>query len=346
MKSFYECNLFLEEGFEPKELFTVNQQEICLDKTFQNGKASFLKENIEYNCIWAKQSNWDSNNPSIIIPIKDNRELIEITISNLKDKEICKQTNVIIVDDRSQESLRDYVVGQGLSYLRVDNHKGFNFSMLNNIAAKIIHSLGGKEIILWNSDLWCVKKEYFIEFLKRHRENNSTISGSKLVYPPVEYSMNKEGDSDNIKEHFPQMMGGKWRETIQFGGSIWIYTADRSPLAYSPLHYYRFKNKQNNIVNCDKGETFVTGALQIIDLQWFIDSGGLNPSLAKNFQDADLCLRCLVDGKEVNYFGKDIYFYHDESVSLMKEGKYDKQLQSDQILFGKIWNDKITALVF
>ena len=346
MKSFYECNLFLDDSFEPRMTFTVIQQEIILDKALQNGKASFSKQSVEYNCIWFEQKNWDLNKPSIIIPIKDNKELIEITITNLKEKGIYQEANIIVVDDRSQESLKDYVLSEELSYLRVDNDKGFNFSMLNNIAAKIAHSLGSKEIILWNSDLWCVKKEYFTELIKRHRECGSTISGSKLIYPPVEYSMNKDGDSDNIKAHFPQMMGGKWRETIQFGGSGWAYTADRSPIAYSPIHYCRFKNKDSNLVNCDKGETFVTGALQVIELEWFIKNGGLNPSLAKNFQDVDICLRCIKGGQEVSYFGKDIYFYHDESVSLMKEGKSDKQLHSDHVLFSKIWNNEITTLVF
>jgi len=346
MKSFYECNLFSDKEFQPKTTFSTSQQELLLDKAMQNGKVSFSKINVEYDCFWLKQDSWDSNKPTIIIPIKDNKELISVTIDNLKQNSIDLLTNIIIVDDRSQEPLKDYILEKGLSYLRVDNLKGFNFSMLNNIAAKIAHSLGSKEIILWNSDLWCVKKDFFIELMKRHRDNGSTISGSKLIYPPIEYSMNRSVDSDNIKAHFPQMMGGKWRETVQFGGSGWVYAADRSPLTYSPIHSCRFKNKENNLVNCDKGEIFVTGAVQVIEIEWFISGGGLNPSLAKNFQDVDLCLRANESNKDVNYFGKNIYFYHDESVSLMKEGKIDKQMQSDQILFGKIWNNKIEALVY
>lgn len=344
MKLFYECNIFLDKDFNPETNFSISQQEILLDKIMQNGKVSFSKIDVEYDCFWSKQENWDSNKPTVVIPIKDNKDLISITIDNLKQNSVDSLTNIIIVDDRSQEPLKDYVIEKGLSYLRVDNPKGFNFSMLNNIAAKIADSLGSKELIMWNSDLWCVKKEYFNELLKRHRDSGSTISGSRLVYPPIEYSMNKDQDSDNIKIHFPQMMGGKWRETIQFGGSGWVVT--NGPIIYSPMHRFRFKNKDNNLVNCDKGETFVTGALQIIDLEWFIENGGLNPSLSKNMQDVDLCLRAIKLNKEINYFGKDIYFYHDESVSLIKEGKMDKQMQSDHILFGKIWNNMIQDLIY
>ena len=346
MKLFFNCSLFEQENFKIMNNFTVNQAELLLKSAVVNKNHIFEKENVSYECNWVQNKNWDIDKPTIIIPIKDNLKLLEKTIKNLIKHNINKICNIIVVDDRSKENIKQETLNNSLSYLRVDNKKGFNFSMLNNIAAFITYKLGGKEIILWNSDLWCVEQEYFIEFIKRHRRNNSTISGSKLIYPPIEYSMNQEVDSDNIKSHFPNMTNGAWRDTIQFGGSSWIYTEMQSPLKFSPLHYCRFKQKDNIKVNCDKGENFVTGALQMINLEWFIINGGLNPSLAKNFQDVDICLRANEQNKSVFYFGKDIYFYHDESVSLMKEGKNDHQLLSDHVLFAKIWNEKLYSMVF
>jgi len=345
MKSYYSCSLFEDKEFKISQSFTVKQQELLLKNVLSNGNFSFNKILVDYKCQWIKQDNWDSNSPTIIIPIKDNLELLSKTLLNLIEHKIDQMCNIIIVDDRSTNDIKNITIKNKFSYLRVDNEKGFNFSMLNNIAAFITHKLGGKEIILWNSDLWCVSQKYFIEFVKRHRANNSTISGSKLVYPPLEHSMNKGIDSDNIKQNFPNMINGAWRNKIQFGGSYWIYTGMRKHINFSPLHYCRFKEIENNKVNCDKGESFVTGALQMIDLEWFVISGGMNPSLAKNFQDVDLCLRANEQQKNVYYFGKDIYFYHDESISLDKEGKNDYQLDSDHALFGKIWNNKIISLV-
>lgn len=345
MKSFYNCSLFEEENFLLNDVFSVYQKELFYNKFINNQNVSFNQINVTYECRWEKQLNWDSTKPTIVIPIKDNIELITKTINNLYKKNIIKHCNIIIVDDRSTNNIKKIVLENKLSYLRVDNKKGFNFSMLNNIACFLAHKLGCKEVILWNSDLWCVKEEYFLTFLKKHRDNNSTISGSKLVYPPIEDSMNKLENSDNITSHFPDMQG-KWRNTIQFGGSKWVNTSTNSPIFISPLHAYRFKQINDNRANSDKGENFITGALQIIDLDWFIKNGGLNPSLSKNFQDVDLCLRAIEQEKLIFYFGKDIYFFHDESVSLMKEGKNDNQLQNDYILFGKIWNEKISKLVF
>lgn len=346
MKLFFNCSLFEDTAFEVKDKFIVQQNELLLKNSLSNQNHVFDKQIVNYECQWIQNKNWYHDRPTIIIPIKDNVKLLTKTISNLIEHKINKICNIIVVDDRSQENIKLPVLQNEFSYLRIDNAKGFNFSMLNNIASYIAYKLGTKEIIFWNSDLWCVNQEYFIDFMKRHRMNNSTISGSKLVYPPIIHSMNKEIDSDNIKQHFPNMLNGLWRDTVQFGGSCWVYTEMQSPIKFSPLHFCRFKQKNNNKVNCDKGETFVTGALQMIDLNWFISVGGLNPSLAKNFQDVDICLKANEQNKNVYYFGKDIYFYHDESVSLIKEGKNDIQLLSDHILFGKIWNEKLYSMVF
>ena len=102
-------------------------------------------------------------------------------------------------------------------------------------------------------------------------------------------------------------------------------------------------------MNCDRGAAFVTGALQIWDLEHFISMGGFNPSLSKNLQDTDACLKSIELGYPPLYFGKDIFFYHDESFNMnnnLEEKKEDKQFVSDHVLFGKIWNEKATALVY
>lgn len=337
----FKCTLFKQEVDFRKESFTVNQKELVILGLIPDTEPTLQLEikTVEYKCSWIKQQNWSSVRPSIIICAKDNLALLKKTLENFKQFKITSQANIILVDDRSTEDLKSIVLENNLSYLRVDNEKGFNFSMLNNIAAYIVRKMGGHEIVLWNSDLWCVNKGYFSELLKRHRDNSSTISGTKLVYPPKHISMRKEDINSTTARQV-----SNWRETIQFGGSLWR-PGPQYYMTLAPDHLFRFKNPSDSRVNCDKGETFVTGALQIIDLIWFTKIGGLNPSLSKVFQDVDLCLRALQDNKTVSYFGKDLYFYHDESVSIMKEGREDKQFASDHYAFGQIWNQKIVDLV-
>ena len=98
------------------------------------------------------------------------------------------------------------------------------------------------------------------------------------------------------------------------------------------------------MVNCDKEEIFITGALMIVNLNWFFNEGGLNPSLSKVFQDVDLCLRAKEKNQQIIYYGKDIHFFHDESLTFFsdnKNKKSDEQYYSDHLLFAKLWNKKI-----
>lgn len=338
MKSYYNCSLFENKNFSLSNKFVVEQQELILKNYEQNtDKAHFSNILVRYICEFEIDSEWQKNKPNIIMCIKDNEKLLQKTLDNFEKFEVKKICNIIVVDDRSKIQLKNIIRNNKCSYLRIDNEKGFNFSMLNNIASFICYKMGGTEIILWNSDLWCANTENLVKFIQKHRDSNSVLSGSKLLYPPKELSLSESDDSDNIKTYFPNM-SGKWRETIQFGGTVWVNG--------SPHHAFRFKDSKSNLVNCDKGETCITGAFQMIDLLEFINLGGLNPSLSKNYQDNDFCLKLLENNKPIFYFGKDIYFYHDESVTLIKEGKNDNQLFSDSVLFYKIWKEKINNLVY
>lgn len=318
--------------------FFFEQEELVLVKGSKN---KFKKQKVVYHCSFKKAAKWESEQPTIIICIKDNVELLSFTLKNMFEKKITEQTSIIIVDDRSTRDIKSVAQYHDVNYIRVDNDKGFNFSMLNNIGAYVANKLGTEEIILWNSDLWASEEDTLAKLLSLHRQNKSTISGTKLLYPPSEISFNKEENSNNIKKNFPNKLG-TWRETIQFGGSFWF----PSDNGINPHHFLRFGSPADPRVNCNKGEGFITGAFQIIDTKWFTENGGLNPSLSKNFQDSDICLRALENNSPIFYFGKDLFFYHDESVSLEKEGKIDHQLLSDNVLFGKIWNQVIEKLIF
>jgi GT2 family glycosyltransferase len=343
---FFECSLFKEDLDVMSRPFSVKQKELLLSDIVGQ-QAKFGQVDVEYKCKFVfQESGFDKQKPFIIIPSRNNVELIKYTINNLLENKVDQICNIMIVDDRSTD---DYLSAlkdkKQISYLRVDNEKGFNFSMLCNIGAYIANKLGCEEIILWNNDLWVDKREYLETVIKKHREDKSTISGTKLLYPLKSFSGSTE-DSENVKQHFPNMKDGKWRGTVQFGGGAWAQFPN-APILFSPLHFKRFSQPDNHLVNCDKGETFITGAFHLYDLSWFIKNGGLNPSLSKNFQDVDVCLRASEDNKKVMYYGKDLFFWHDESLTFNSVGekKNDKQMTSDHVLFGKVWNSKIAKII-
>jgi len=340
-KSYYEFEGFCNPNFQLTDYFEINQEEIKFDKQLESGKISFKKQNITYKCYWTESNDYDSEKPTIIIPTKNMSQLLHKTLKNLQDNDITSICNIMIVDDMSDEDIK--TISGKHSYLKIENKKGFNFSMLNNIAALVCYKKNNKQIIFWNNDLYANSKEMMLEFLKRHNENNSTISGSKLLYPPKDISFTKEEDSENINEFFKQVKG-KWRNTIQYGGTRFLPLMPHIQ-KLSPYHYMRFRNPLDPRVNCDKGTDCLTGALMIVELKQFLEIGGFNPSLPKNFQDTDLCLKFIKNNKNIFYFGKDIHFYHDESVSLAGKKVGDEQFKSDQVLFGKIWNEQILGLI-
>ena len=343
--SFFECNLFKQDIDVFADKFIVNQKEILFDEMIGE-QAKFKTIDVQYTCNFIQQkTDFDKTKPLFIIPSRNNIDLIEYTLNNLSIHNVDEICNIMVVDDRSTDDYLPLLKYSSISLLRVDNQKGFNFSMLCNIGAYIANKLGCEEIILWNNDLWVEEREYLETIIRKHREDKSTISGTKLLYPLKSFNGSTE-DSENVKQHFPNMKDGKWRGTVQFGGSSWAQFPN-TPILFSPLHFKRFAQPTNNLVNCDKGETFITGAFHLYNLSWFIKNGGLNPSLSKNFQDVDICLRVIEQDKKVMYYGKDIHLLHDESLTFNSSGekKNDKQMMSDHVLFGKIWNSKIAGLI-
>jgi GT2 family glycosyltransferase len=336
MKSFYEFDF--RNNISDK--FEIIQKEIKLKKEALGGKSLFEVLEINYSCVW-KEKDFDEEKPTIIIPTKNMSELLAKTVANLKNNDVLSVCNVIIVDDNSDEDI--FTIASECCYLRIENDKGFNFSMLNNIACLICYKKGNNEVIFWNNDLYTKNKESLLDFLQRHRSNKSSVSGTKLLYPPKEISFIKEEDSQNIKE-FYKHVAGKWRNTTQYGGSLFLPLM-KNIQTLTPFHYKRFVCPEDPRVNCNKGVSCLTGALMIVNLKDFVEVGGFNPSLSKNFQDTDLCLKIITQGKHCYYFGKDLFFYHDESVSLSGKKIGDKQLRSDEVLFGKIWNEEIASIV-
>ena len=92
----------------------------------------------------------------------------------------------------------------------------------------------------------------------------------------------------------------------------------------------------------------MTGAFQLFEMDFFKELGGFNPSLVKAFQDVDICLRSVECGVPINYYGKNIHMYHDESYSFYSSDqnkKHDKRHDMDHLIFYRMWGQKIPNLV-
>ncbi len=337
--SYYRCALFSED-ISNLAKFEFDQDEVIFDKYIQDGKVSFKKLNVNYSVSFRPSEVLDTNKVPLVMPVKDLPELLIFTLGKLKKNNVTDHCNIFIIDDRSGPEIKEICNKHPeVSYIRVDNKKGFNYSNLINIGAYILDRLGFKQIITWNSDMWPPDSKTVPDLIKRHNEAKCTVSGTKLIYPLEAW--NGEKITKNISYHYPSEKE-TFRGTIQYGGSLLVPFAN----TMSTDHMKRFADPQHPLVNQDYATFFVTGAYSLVELSWLMSSGGLNPSLSKIFNDSDMCLRAVEDGKTVMYFGKDVYLNHDESVNNIAEVKIDKQFNSDCALYTKVWPlDRILRIV-
>lgn len=321
--SFYNFNF----NFSESKNFDIFQDQLFLESLTDLEKSRFKKKNIKYECHFTENSVIDSNKPGIIICIKDNLQLLKFTIKKIIEFNILNLCNLIVVDDRPINNLiNEYCNKNKINYLKINNEYGFNFSMLNNVAAKLFYERKCKEIILWNSDLWAEDKNTIPLLLQCHRNMGADITGTRLMYPKVSWDGSTE-IPENISNFFSI---DTYRETCQFGGASFIQIGD----SIHPAHYGRFRNKKYSKMNMPVD--FITGAFMIINLDKFVEIGGLNPSLATQCQDVDLCLKIRENDGIIFYVGE-TFLCHDESVSL-KEKQKNFQYISDNVLHTKIWN--------
>ena len=311
--------------------FKFDQEEVIFDKYLEGGKASFNKIKVQYK-IKSKISNaLDKDKIPLLMPVKDLPELLIFTLNKLKKNKVTDCCNIFIIDDRSGPEIKQICDKHSdISYVRVDNQKGFNYSNLINIGAYISSKLGFTQIITWNSDMWPPDEKTVPELIKRHNQAGCTISGTKLLYPLEAWD--GEEVTKNISYHYPNKKE-TFRGTVQYGGSIFVPYGN----TISTDHLKRFGDPQDPLINQDYATFFVTGAYSLIELSWLLPVHGLNPSFSKIFNDSDMCLRAVEDGKTIMYFGKDIFLNHDESVNNINETKIDKQFNSDMVLWTKVW---------
>jgi GT2 family glycosyltransferase len=330
---FFRCSLFDTKINDLTE-FSFLQEELLFSRFLENKKASYQKIDVEYK-VKTQLNNLDPKKIPLILPIRGMEDLLAFTLSNLVENGAFEVCNIIVVDDRTPTPLSavlDSFEDLDISYIRIDNEKGFNYSNLANIAAYTMSNMGFDEIIFWNSDMWLADTTTLPELIRLHKSNNCTLSGTKLAYPVTDWESG-EKISENHK--------------VQFGGSVFVFQPATGRLL--PIHFKRGADIDHFAVNVDTFSFFNTGAYCMMDLNWFIENGGFNPSLSKVFNDVDMSLRVAEQNKVIMYFGKDKFLIHGESLNLENgtEPKYDQQFTSDSVLFNSIWDfNRIARVIY
>lgn len=235
-----------------------------------------------------------------LIPTHNAKNLLLHSFNIMKNAGCDQIIYPIVIDDRSNEDIKKLCDKYGFGYIRIDHDLKFNYSINMNIGSKIIYSLGVETVLFLNNDCYLYDKKKLETFIERHFNNNSDLSCPKLVYPPVRYSFKKDVSKQN---------------TVQFGGGYFV----QNNLMF-PDHFGRGFSPNNPLVNIDKKNTYwLTGAMNLINLDKFISIGCYDIELDGAFQDVFLSLMFKQQQLNTWYFGQDIDFYHDETTTRMNE---------------------------
>ena len=101
--SYYKCSLF-DQKINNYSNFSFLQKELCLNSESDTSKFKIV--DVEYKCSFDNFDDLDNKKPAILIPIKDNIDLIDYTLSNLFTNKINEIANIIVIDDRSKTDIR------------------------------------------------------------------------------------------------------------------------------------------------------------------------------------------------------------------------------------------------
>lgn len=225
---------------------------------------------------------------SVVIPSKDNPEMLERCISSLKDA--CPGAivpQIIVVDNGSNDENKKIIGEMALKYdFRYEYRPmEFNFARMCNIGA----SFGtGEYLLLLNDDVYFTEAYTLETMLEQASYKFTGAVGAKLLYP----------DSS----------------MIQHAGVINNRIGPVHKLQFADdevNHYFGFNRYPQNVMA-------VTAACLLVRRDVFDKVEGLNEGFRVAFNDIDLCFKIYEEGY-FNVCCNEIHLCHAESVSRGKD---------------------------
>lgn len=231
---------------------------------------------------------------SIIIPTKDNVDILRTCINSIIDKTSYANYEIILVDNMSvKEETFDYYKELDKNFIKILKFDGeFNYSKINNFAASQCSS---EYIILLNNDVEIIDGHWLGSMLEYAQREDVGAVGAKLLYP------------DGTIQHAGVIIGL---------GGVAGHSHKCFP-ATNPGYFYRIQMIQNF--------SAVTAACMMTKKSLFEEVGGFDEkNLTIAFNDVDYCLKLRRKGYLIVYTPI-AELYHYESLSRGYEDTPEKQ---------------------
>ncbi len=238
---------------------------------------------------------------SIVIPSKDNYEVLKRCIDSIYEKTGYKNFEIVVVDngskDETKAKIQELASKKGLKY--VYQPAEFNFSAMCNCGAS---NTDGDLILFLNDDIEIQGNEWLERLIGHAQQSHAGAVGCKLYYP--------DG------------------HTIQHNGVVNLYN--------NPGHvFYGFDDTGANFYFSrnliDYNFMIVTAAALMVSRAKFDEIGGFDESLPVAYNDVELCFK-LIEHGYYNVLRTDVALIHHESVSRGLDKESDekkKRLDND-----------------
>lgn len=207
---------------------------------------------------------------SIIIPFRDQVELLKTCIESLKKTIEYQNVEILLVNNNSEEqATQDYLNSLDSSIRQIEYPGAFNFSAINNFAVK---QAKGEYILFLNNDIEATNKGWFEAMLEHIQRPEVGAVGAKLLYP------------DNSIQHAGVILGI---------GGVAGHSHKYLP-GNQPGYFYRASVIQN-LSAC-------TAACLMVERSSFDEVDGFDEEKLKiAFNDIDLCLKIRNTGRMIVY---------------------------------------------
>jgi GT2 family glycosyltransferase len=238
---------------------------------------------------------------SIVIPSKDAPHLISRCLDSIYGSTSYQNFEVIVVDNGSSDP--DALKALAAHPIhKVDLPGTFNFSRANNRGVDVAT---GEYLILLNNDTEVIQSDWIEQMLFLLESSSVAAVGPMLLYP--DQTIQHAGVALGLRGTADHVLRGLPRNADGYFGSL----------------------------ACTREVSAVTFACVMLRKSDYVAAHGLDELYQTHYQDVDLCLTLISDGRTILYTPRSVLIHHE---SATRGPKYDA---IDRMLFLDRWGDDI-----
>ena len=270
-------------GVEAKPYIMDATQKAKLDAFERRGIKAEIEPITELNQYRVRYIPNGDSKVSIVIPSKDNPEILRRCLASIRNKTVYSNYEIIVVDNGSSEEnkARYSAMCNAFNCSYIYNKMEFNFSKMCNDG---VAQSTGDYIVLLNDDIEVIDGQWMDRMLGQAELPHVGAVGAKLYYP-----------DSTIMQHAGVI-------NLPPGPAHALTGLDDNNVYYMGINRY------------DCNFIAVTAACLMVSKEKYLEVEGLYEGLKVAYNDVDFCFKLLEAGY-YNVMRNDVKLYHHESYS-------------------------------